>query len=439
MGLRAWLVDQLASRPKDLIPAATGEEAASSPEGVREAGLFADEDRGWRAFAGTPRDLPYWTLAEQMADAAEAYRQNPLAFRIVELTTDYTLGRGVRLRSPDPAIQAFVDGWWAHPQNRMSVRQFDLCTELSLAGELFVALNTNPFDGMTYLRPIPASSIDLVETDPDDVEVERRYHQIAATIAGKWWSADDVRHYAINRLVGTTRGRGDLAPLLPWLRRYKDWLTDRVRMNRFKGAFLWDVELRGADRRAVLARQAELATPPAPGSIVVHSEGESWKAVQPAIDAQGAEPDGRAMRLMVAAGAGLPLHFLAEAEGSNRATAAEMGGPTLRHFERRQLYLGWVFADLALEAVRRSGRFGDARGVAIEAEFEDLSARENVSTAAATRSIVSALSEAAARGWVDDATARRLIARYSGEPVPNADPLPGAAHVGARVVVTRST
>src|SRR5205823_2509108 len=94
------------------------------------------------------------------------------------------------------------------------------------------------------------------------------------------------------------------------------------------------------------------------------------------------------------------LHFLAEAEGSNRATAAEMGGPTLRHFERRQLYLGWMFADLALEAVRRSGRFGDARGLAIEAELEDLSARENASTAAATRSIVAALGTARASGRV---------------------------------------
>jgi hypothetical protein len=443
VGLRAWLSGQVVGDDKP--------KTVTAGEAAREADLFADEDRGWRGISGGPRDVPYWTLVEQMADAAEAYRQNPLAFRIVELTTDYALGRGVRLQSPDRAVQAFVDAWWSHPQNRMAVRQFDLCTELSLAGELFVALNTNPFDGMTYLRPIPAALVDLVETDPQDVEVERRFHQVGGlqsplplgegkgegSLGGRWWEAEQVRHYAINRLVGTTRGQGDLVPLLPWLRRYKDWLTDRVRMNKFKGAFLWDVELRGADRRAVLARQAELATPPTPGSIVVHNEGEVWKAVQPAIDAQGAEPDGRAMRLMVAAGAGLPLHFLAEAEGSNRATAAEMGGPTLRHFERRQLYLGWMFADLALEAVRRSGRFGDARGVTVEAEFEDLSARENVSTAAATRSIVSALAEAAERGWVDDATARRLIAKYSGEPVPSAESVPGAARAGGRVVVTR--
>jgi hypothetical protein len=114
-----------------------------------------------------------------------------------------------------------------------------------------------------------------------------------------------------------------------------------------------------------------------------------------------------------------------------------MGGPTLRHFERRQLYVGWMLADLALEAVRRSGRFGDGRAIALEAEFEDLSGRENAAAASATRSIVDALAMAADRGWVDAETARRMIAKYSGEPVPGGVARDGsaAAEVGGRVVV----
>src|SRR5437763_17061681 len=90
VGLRAWLVGQLAP---------SGGTVAEPV--VREASLFADEDRGWHALTTGPRDVPYWTLVEQLADAAEAYRQNPLAFRIVELTTDYALGRGLRLRAAD--------------------------------------------------------------------------------------------------------------------------------------------------------------------------------------------------------------------------------------------------------------------------------------------------------------------------------------------------
>ncbi len=387
-------------------------------ERAREASL-AEEDRGWRAIAGPggPRDVAYGDLLESIRDAAEAYRVNPLAYRIVELTSDHVLGQGMRLRAESAEAQAFLDAFWE--ANRMGTRQFDMCTELSLAGELFVTLHTNPFDGMTYIRCIPAAHIDRVETNPEDIEDERRFHQVGgchseppgearnpggnpagtprfarsdmvgarsdmgfegeASLAptrtdagGRWWTAEECRHYAINRLVGAVRGQGDLAPLLPWLRRYKDWLTDRVRINKFKGAFLWDVRLEGASERAILARQAQLVEPPSPGSVLVHNEREEWRAVQPQIDAQAAEPDGKAMRLMLAAGAGIPLHYLAEAEDTNRATAESMAEPTLRHFARRQRYFGWLMADLAGEALRRSGRFGG--GVEARAEFGGLEA-----------------------------------------------------------------
>ncbi|MCL4369304.1 MAG: hypothetical protein M1380_00100, partial [Chloroflexi bacterium] len=273
---------------------------------VEEASL-SEEDRGWRALAqpGAARDITYTEQLENLRDAAEAYRVNPLAYRIVELTTDYVLGLGMRLRSGDAEAQVFIGAFWE--ANRMGTRQFELCTELSLAGELFVTFHTNPYDGMSYVRCIPASAIDRIETNPEDIEDERRYHQVgvmqpalsqsekgnasigAATAEGRWWPAEDCRHYAINRLVGAVRGQGDLGPLLPWLRRYKDWLTDRVRINKFKGAFLWDVKLTGASERAILARQAQLSEPPSPGSVLVHNEREEWRAVQPQIDAQASQ------------------------------------------------------------------------------------------------------------------------------------------------------
>jgi hypothetical protein len=340
---------------------------------AREASGTADDDRGWRPLAAPAgsRDMEAGDRREAMRDAAEAYRVNPLAYRIVELGTDYVVGEGLRLAAEPAGAQAFLDAWWA--ANRMATRQYELCTELSLAGELFATFHTNPYDGMTYIRCLPAETIDQIESNPEDVEEEWRFHQVRSLAAGmlesgRWWAAEECRHYAVNRLVGAQRGQGDLTPLLPWLRRYKDWLTDRVLINRFKGAFLWDVKLEGASERAILARQAQLVEPPSPGSVLVHNEREEWRAVQPQIDGQAAEPDGKAMRLMLAAGAGIPLHFLAEAEDTNRSTAQEMVQPTLRHYARRQRYFGSLVEDIAREALRRSGRFG-AQPVEVRAEF----------------------------------------------------------------------
>ena len=72
-----------------------------------------------------------------------------------------------------------------------------------------------------------------------------------------------------------------LSSPLPWLRRYKDWLIDRVRINKYKSAFLWDVQVTGGDRKMIEAKMMEYARPPEPGSVLVHNESEIWKAVQP--------------------------------------------------------------------------------------------------------------------------------------------------------------
>jgi hypothetical protein len=153
---------------------------------------------------------------------------------------------------------------------------------------------------------------------------------------GEWYRAsEEMLQFAINKVSNARRGNSDLATLLPWLRRYKDWLTDRVRINKYKSAFLYDVTLRGADKKAIDRKKMEYTYPPEPGSVIIHNETEQWSAVQPQIQANDAKEDGRAIKLMIAAGAGLPEHYLSDSSQGNRATAAEMSLPTLLKFQRR--------------------------------------------------------------------------------------------------------
>ena len=168
-------------------------------------------------------------------------------------------------------------------------------------------------------------------------------------------------HYAINRPVGAVRGESDLAPLLRWLSRYAAWLEDRARLNRYRNAFLYVVKARYASEAERLARQAALnANPPAPGSILVTDESETWDVISPKLEADDAGDDGLALKKMIAAGAGLPLHFLAEPECATRTTAEAAGGPTFRHFEQRQEFFLWMMGDLARIALRRRARLDGA-------------------------------------------------------------------------------
>ncbi len=390
------------------------------------------DDRWWQQIGGSRAgtvDRDWWEHAENLADALEAWRTNPLARQVVNLTTNYVVGRGVGVTSTKGYVDSWVRRFWRHRLNRMDLRLAGMCDELTRSGELFVVLSRNPADGMSYVRFVPASQIDQVETAEGDVERELRYHQVlAGEIGGRWWlswdhpdagAADQVMgHFAINRPVGATRGEGDLVPILPWLRRYNEWLYDRVKLNRYKSRFYWDVAIEGTEADIAAAR-ARYATPPADGSIIVHSTKETWTAVQPKIEAEDAKEDGYVMRLMIAAGAGVPLHFMAEGLGATKATAVEMGDPTFRHYQRRQVYFAWVLREIverAYEYAVQRGRvksYGEDSG--IDVRVTDVVEEDNLALAQSARTIVEAFGMMRDRGWISDEMAIRLAFKFAGE------------------------
>jgi hypothetical protein len=300
------------------------------PVGRREDGLVLRP-------AGTAIDKPWHELFQEFEDAREAWRRNPLARRLVGLITSYTVGNGITLHCEKRDAQRFLTEFWQ--QNRMELRVDEWCDELSRSGELFPILFTNPVSGISTIRTVPACLIHGVDFDPDDYERELRYQESVgpggnALGAEKWWigvgSAQATQidqplmlHYAVNRPVGAVRGESDLAPILPWLRRYNRWLEDRVRLNAAMRAFLWIVKVPARLRSALEERYR---TPPEAGSVIIAEEGaETWEAVSPNLHAADAEKDGRAIRWMIVAGGpGTALLDLGEGEDSNLATGQAM-------------------------------------------------------------------------------------------------------------------
>jgi hypothetical protein len=401
-------------------------------ERVRSAVKVVD-DRWWRQVGGAagPQDKKWWELRDDFEDALKAWRTNPLAFRVVSLTTDYVVGSGIQVSSPVAYVDRFVSEFWQHRQNRMGMRIYSWCDELARAGELFVVLFTNPADGMSYVRTIPAVKVDRIEVDDEDLEKELRYHELRNddVVEGNWWAGwekakEDLEtpvmlHYAVNRAVGCVRGQGDLVPILPWLRRYREWLEDRVRVNRYKNAFLWHVKLEGAGPGDIEAKQGQYAQPPSPGSVIVTDETEEWSPVQPKIQAEDVKDDGKALRLMVAAGAGVPLHYLAEGETATRTTAREMVGPTVRHYEHRQRFFCELLVDVIEKAAYRArvaGRLSRPRGgLQLSYVVADLREEDNLKVARAAKEIVEYLRAMKAQGWITDRKAMELAYKFAGE------------------------
>lgn len=384
----------------------------------------------------SPRDRLQPERATLLEDALAAWRTNPLARRIVELTSQYVVGGGITFTCTHPATAQFLAEFWNHPLNRMDVRVVEWCDELTRTGNLFLLLTTDPA-GMSYLRAVPASEIESITARPNDCEQAVAFtgRRLPTEPNAPLWRAYDAAqdapaedgsfiptmlHYAVNRPVGAQWGESDLAPLLRWLARYSAWLEDRARLNRFRTAFLYVVKSRFQTEAQRLVRQSTLnAHPPTPGSVLVTDENETWEILNPHLAADDAERDGLALKKMIAAGAGVPLHFLAEPESATRTTAEAAGGPTYRRFEQRQNYFRWLLGDVLRAALNRRALVD--RHIRRRAEISilgaDISARDNVSLGMAAGNIYNALGGLFERGLISDTELLRMVYRFAGEVV----------------------
>jgi hypothetical protein len=123
---------------------------------------------------------------------------------------------------------------------------------------------------------------------------------------------------------------------------------------------------------------------------------------------------------MIATGAGLPLHFLAEPESATRTTAESSGGPTFRHYQQRQRFFLWLVQDLLRLALQRRAavdRAVDPTAV-IEVQGADISARDNLSLSEAAQQAAAAFGPLHDKGLINDEELLRVIYRFAGETGP---------------------
>ena len=395
--------------------------------------IRVDDSPGWSNLTAGPSDRPWAEHYQDIEDALKAWRKNFLIRRIVTLTRSYVVGNGITITSSDPDVEGFVRAFWDHPRNHIAQRLGPMCDELTRSGELFPILFTNKINGMSYLRFVPATRIREIETDEDDYETEIRYQQTTQT-GTRWWNGPDhprafapygkpatldplMLHFVVNRPIGATRGEGDLTPILAWSKRYSEWLKDRVRLNRQRTRQgLLDIEI--ADDSMVEEKRAQLRrTNPITAGIYVHGPGEKVIMHNLEIGAGDVKDDGKALRLAIAAGANVGLHYLGEGEGVNYATAREMGEPATRFFADRQNVLKYILIEITKTAWQRRCILLDQPGETppLIARVTEIARAENESLARAVRLIVEALVHMREMGWIDDRTAATMIFKFAGE------------------------
>ncbi len=391
---------------------------------------------GARSATESNRDRFSYDRAEILQQSLDAWRLNPLARRIVELTSQYVIGGKISITSKSRKVNQFINEFWNHRLNRMPVRMFEMCDELTRTGNLFILISTDP-GGMSYIRVIPSSNIDKIVSRENDIDQPIAFIP-KQDLSGKQvesYSAYDEQtdslempvmlQYTINKPCGAQWGESDLAPTLKWLSRYSNWLEDRARLNRYRNAFMFTVSAKFASEVQRKARQQTLnAEPPQPGSILVTDENEVWNVISPRLESRDAAPDGLALKKMIASGSGIPMHFLAEPESATRTTAEAAGGPTYRRFQERQNYFLWLLQDILTVALNRRGASDETlktkdkiNPYQITITGTDINTTDNISLAMAAGNIVNVLATTRDHNLIDDSEFLRLLYKFTGESV----------------------
>jgi hypothetical protein len=180
------------------------------------------------------------------------WRKNPLAWRIISITTDYVVGDRITLTSPNiSASTSSCREFWHHPKNRVDLRLEAMCDELSRSGDLFVLLFRNPGDGMSYIRFVTKDRIRARSRPPKTTGRPSWLTTSSSKTAARGNGSQPqhpeapereavMLHYAINRPLGALLGESDLTSMLTWLQTLlSQMLDDRVHAALGNAAFLW--------------------------------------------------------------------------------------------------------------------------------------------------------------------------------------------------------
>lgn len=409
-----------------------------------EAALGASAEKDNNFFTGGLSALydnrNAWERRQVFSETLRAWRVNPMAKRIVALTRSFVIGKKISLAvkpkqktwlermfltDKDKATQGFLDEWWNDPLNDLPRAVKRWKDEDTRTGNLFILFSVAP-NGMTYLRAIPSEKIEEIITAPNDIEQELRY--TLDPTGSEYYEAynpqadqkEFVLHFASNAPVGSSWGEPDFAALLAWLGRFATWMQDRARLNHFRSAMMYVLygEYQTEQERA--SREAQLnANPPKPGSVAVfNAKKERLGILSATLDSFDASVDGLAMKKMIAAGAGLPLHYLAEPESTTRTTAEAAGTPTFRSLEDIQTDLFSYIEKIARVALQVRARV-DSRinpHAEIEVRGPDITERDNAQLAIALARVYPPLADMYDRHLIDENQLLDISMRMIAEP-----------------------
>lgn len=360
MGLRDWLKRRKQSKSNDRL-----RESLFSPFGY----TFQDEDQGFRRIGGrnVDRDLDQLSHEKSLKLAYYQYMTNPTARRIVQLTTDFVIGKGMTVVAENEAVQETIDKFWE--TNDMDQKIHTRALELALYGEQLwpVWVGKNGLVTLGSIDPLRVSEVIVNQHNVEDIQgvvvhsveqgavVPKLMPVISKERSGfsehfgsfkyerepEEGDPNGVFFFRVNAVSNATRGTSDLLPILDWLDAADQFLWGLLERAALAGMLLWDVTVEDQNGQKVAEYAAKVKNEGGikPGTVKIHDQSIKWDLRVPNFGSSEHKEAWELIRQQILAGAGLPEHWIFEGGNVNRASAAEMNEPVLRRLRTRQGFL----------------------------------------------------------------------------------------------------
>lgn len=360
---------------------------------------LALDDEGWTKLAtDRSREFSRDGLRKIAALSRMMYLKNPLVERAVNVKAYYVWSQGVNVQAREPIVNEVVQAFLDDQRNRAEFTSHQARVlkevDLQVLGNLFLVYFTDALTGRVTVRSLPVDEVSDIITNPDDAKehwfykrewtvrtVDNRQERRVAlyphwkynpgnrpeSIAGikvEWGAA--VQHVRVGGLSDMRFGIPETYSMMDWARAYKNALEDDATRSRALARYAWNLTTTGG-KQAVDRAKAKLETtvgttapnvernPPSTAGATFIS-GDDRTKMDPMRLAGTMLPSdhARPMRLMTAAGAGLPETFFGDADVGNHATSKTLDRPTELMMLDRQTLWHDVIEDMLNFVVRQA-------------------------------------------------------------------------------------
>jgi len=322
------------------------------------------------------------TQMDMVKEARKFYRSDPNARAILDTLLHYIMGKGLTLvpKSKDPMVWFTWREFWTADRNRMAIRQFEIPLRLFRDGEIFLHCMDKDEEGrptgkttVRFIDPLQVKNppnlsggiiLDNntrsgIETDPNDIEKVIGYWVQDRTDANKFtkFPPEEVIHLKIYADADQRRGETLLQAVMRMFTDYKQWLDNRIILNKMRTAIVMIRKITGTPSQVQqIADQAPNATNVRSGetkkqnirggTILNANAGVSYEMLSPNINAQDVKEDGRNIKLNIAAGTQIPEYIFGDASNANYSSTMISEAPFVKAIEFWQIYLEFFFGQL---------------------------------------------------------------------------------------------